>query len=173
MHGESASGTSRIIGSGVFAGGRIAESGTFVLPAIYKGMNKTLFFASCFSLGLTFASAQPTAPFDSATTSVARQNYEDTTSQQLRELRRDVDSVYAQTPQAGQVALAPYRDALAAAEQALADYKIASTFDLPQRKKDLDTAKANAMRLWESYRRTHLTRSPDSSSNTLETESTR
>lgn len=119
-------------------------------------MNKTFLFASLFLLGLTFASAQELFTGTGSTSSVARQNYEDKASQDLRELRREVDAIYEQTPLAGQPALAPYVNAVAAAEQAFADYKIASDYDRAARQKDLESAKANAFRLWRDFRSTRF-----------------
>lgn len=119
-------------------------------------MNKLLFFASLFSLGLTFASAQVGGPITASTRPLARTTYEDKVSQDLRDIREQIEAVYEKTPQVGQAALASHLSALTAAEQALSDYRIASDTDLPARRADLEEAKARLARLWADYKQSHL-----------------
>lgn len=84
-------------------------------------------------------------------------NYADRSSLELRQLRAQIDAVAQATPLAGQAALAPYINALEVAEQALADFKTASTLELDRRQNDLEKAKARIAQLWTDYRAAHST----------------
>lgn len=114
-------------------------------------MNQSLFFAALFSVVLTFAAGQTSTSNGSTLTKDA---YFDRNSQDLRELRREIEGKYQDTPLAGQAQLAPYLNALASAEQALAEFKTAPEIEYSVRKNSYESAKARAVELWASYRST-------------------
>jgi hypothetical protein len=109
-------------------------------------MKPLLVFVSMFVLSLGLL-AQP-----SSTGMVERQSYADRNAQELRQIRQQLDAIARNTPLAGQQRLAPLYDALLAAEEALAEMRIASELDFQARRADMENAKARAARLWREFR---------------------
>lgn len=112
---------------------------------------KTTRFLCLFTLmtlmGALVVQAQP-----NATSSVGLTNYFDRASLELRHLRNSIEATVEVTPLAGQPQLAPYLNALVAAEQSLAAFKTASTSEFDRRQMEFEQAKAKAVSFWETYR---------------------
>ncbi len=113
-------------------------------------MNTTRFFSLLFLIAMLaspVARAQP-----NATSSVDLTNYFDRASGDLRQLRTTIEATVEETPLAGRPQLAPYLNALTAAEQSLAAFKTASTSEFDRRQMEFERAKENAITFWEAYR---------------------
>lgn len=94
----------------------------------------------------------PASAQDTATTDVSRTNFADRSDQQLRTLRREIEQHAQQTPLASQTALAPIMTALTEAENALAQFKTASTFDQAARKADFEAALTRVTERWNDFK---------------------
>lgn len=104
-------------------------------------------------LAAAVAALSPLAPAQqTSTSSLAREAYEDRLSQNLRQLRQEVDAASRGVPLPGQQRFAPIYDALNSAEQALADLKTSSALDQPAARKAAEASIARVRRLWSDFR---------------------
>lgn len=85
---------------------------------------------------------------------LAVDSYIEQHSQELRQVRRQVDVVARNETGSSQSRFAPVYDALVQAEQALAELRTAPESERPQRRLKLEEAKARALRLWRDFRLT-------------------
>lgn len=116
-------------------------------------MNKCFLSAAILAMTLIlFPTAQAQTE---VTSSVGLINYSAHASAELRQLRAQIEATVHQTPLAGQAQLAPYVNALSAAEQALVDFKTAPQIELDRRQVELETAKQKAVSLWNDYNSSH------------------
>ena len=123
-----------------------AHAGTFGAERVYPGMKRNMICLALVAITLSCASAQST------TSNLGRESYLDRASQQLRQLRSQIDSVGRQSSSTAQSRFGPLYDAVASAERALADLRTASTLDQEARQADFERAKSQAVQLWNDFR---------------------
>ncbi|PTY05582.1 hypothetical protein DB347_14510 [Opitutaceae bacterium EW11] len=102
-----------------------------------------------------FAPAQQTSTY-----SLAREAYQDRLSQDLRQLRQEIDMSARAAPQAAQPRFAPAYDALNTAEQAFAAMKTASNLEFAHARSAAESAIAKARREWSVFRLNQPERNP-------------
>lgn len=95
----------------------------------------------------SFAFSQP-----NSTSNLDRESFADRNAQELRQLRSQVDAAARSAPQDAQVRFATVYDALATAEDALAQFKTASELEVGKRRTDFEQARTRAVRLWSDFR---------------------
>ena len=106
-----------------------------------------LLLGATLSGGIVLSAAD--AVFPSGT---SRQSYVDQASQELRQVRIQVDMTARRAPLAAQARFGVVYDALAEAEQALGELRSANESDVGQRRVQFEQAKAKALRLWRDFK---------------------
>ncbi|HEU5081334.1 MAG TPA: hypothetical protein VFT72_19130 [Opitutaceae bacterium] len=110
-------------------------------------MKRFTLLTAIFATLVSFALAQPVS-----TSNIDRENFADHSAQELRQLRSQVDAAARAAPQTAQARFAQVYDAVAAAEDALAQVKSATELDLNKRRAEYEAARTNAVRIWNEFK---------------------
>lgn len=137
-----------MVGSGETIGtDRASPPRLFRSGRVYLNMKRFTLLAAIFATLFSFAFSQQTS-----TSNIERESFADRSSQELRQLRTQVDIAARNAPQTAQSRFAQVYDAVAAAEDALAQVKTATELDLKKRRAEYETARSNAVRVWNEFK---------------------